>query len=247
MRRRVSAMSARRAGSLTGDMTQSSRSGRFVLSRFVLGAATVATGLIAGAFYVFACAVMPGLARSDDRVYVSVMRDINEVIQNPVFFLSFLGAPALTAAAAWQARGSRHRWWVWAALAASALAFLVTVVFNVPLNDDLARGGDPGALREEFEDPWVAWNVVRAVLLTVALGLLVKATGSRAARVDQCLGRQRLPAEERRPARAPGAPAEARECRREVLVPDEPGLSAGATRGRAGRRDRANGAGRGAG
>jgi uncharacterized membrane protein len=73
---------------------------------------------------------------------------------------------------------------VWAALAASALAFLVTVVFNVPLNDDLARDGDPGALRDEFEDPWVAWNVVRALLLTVALGLLVKATGSRAARVD---------------------------------------------------------------
>ncbi|MFI6442459.1 DUF1772 domain-containing protein [Streptomyces sp. NPDC050759] len=165
-------------------MTQSSRSSRFVLSRFVLGAATVATGLIAGAFYVFACAVMPGLARSDDRVYVTVMRDINEVIQNPVFLLSFLGAPALTAVAAWQARGSRHRWWVWAALAASALGFLVTVVFNIPLNDGIMRNGDPGALREEFEDAWVAWNVVRAVLLTVALGLLVKAVGSRAARAD---------------------------------------------------------------
>ncbi|MEU1476008.1 anthrone oxygenase family protein [Streptomyces sp. NPDC005760] len=157
-------------------MTQSSRS-----SRLVLGTATVATGLIAGAFYIFACAVMPALARSDDRVYVEVMRDINEVIQNPVFFLSFLGAPALTAVAAWQARGRDHRGWVWAALAASALAFLVTVVFNVPLNDALTRDGDPGALREEFEDPWVAWNVVRAVLLTVATGLLVKATGSRAA------------------------------------------------------------------
>jgi uncharacterized membrane protein len=184
MRRRVSAMSALWTGPLTGDMTQSSGSSRSVVSRLVLGAATVATGLIAGAFYVFACAVMPGLARSDDRVYVTVMRDINEVIQNPVFFLSFLGAPALTAVAAWQARGSRNRWWVWAALVASALAFLVTVVFNVPLNDDLAGGGDPGALREEFEDPWVAWNVVRAVLLTVALGLLVKATGSRAVSAD---------------------------------------------------------------
>ncbi|MGH1555264.1 hypothetical protein ACRAWF_35690 [Streptomyces sp. L7] len=39
-----------------------------------MGAATVATGLIAGAFYVFTCAVMPGLARSDDQVFVEVMR-----------------------------------------------------------------------------------------------------------------------------------------------------------------------------
>lgn len=61
---------------------------------------------------------------------------------------------------------------MWAALALSALAFLVTVAFNIPLNDALARGGDPGALREQFEDPWVAWNAVRAVLLTGALGCL---------------------------------------------------------------------------
>lgn len=47
------------------------------------------------------------------------------------------------------------------------------------------KNGAPGVLREEFEGPWVAWNMVRAVLLTVTLGLLVKATGSRAARVDQ--------------------------------------------------------------
>ena len=152
-------------------MTQtSSRS-----SRLVLGAATIATGLIAGAFYVFACAVMPALSRSDDRVYVQVMRDINEVIQNPVFFLSFLGAPALTAVAAWQARSGPGRRWVWAAFTASALAFLVTVAFNIPLNDDLTGDGSYGALREEFEDPWVAWNVVRAGLLTVASGCLTRA------------------------------------------------------------------------
>ncbi|MGX1244073.1 putative membrane protein [Streptomyces pseudovenezuelae] len=124
---------------MTGDMTQNSRS-----SGYVLGAATVATGLIAGAFYVFACAVMPALARSDDRVYVQVMRDINEVVQNPVFFLTFLGAPVLTAVAAWQARARDHRGWVRAALALSVLAFLVTVACNVPLNGALAHDGDPG-------------------------------------------------------------------------------------------------------
>lgn len=152
-------------------MTQTtSRSGRLVLV-----AATVTTGLIAGAFYVFACGVMPALSRSDDRVYVQVMRDINDVIQNPVFFLTFLGAPALTAVAAWQARGGPGRRWVWAAFTASALAFLVTVAFNVPLNDALTGDGSYGALREEFEGPWVVWNGVRAGLLTVALGSLTRA------------------------------------------------------------------------
>jgi uncharacterized membrane protein len=141
----------------------------------VLGAATVATGLIAGSFYVFACAVMPGLARSEDRVYVEVMRDINDVIQNPVFLLGFLGALLLTAVAAWQGRGEPHGRWVRAGLLAYALAFLVTVVFNIPLNDDLDSTPDPASARAAFEDAWVAWNIVRAVLSTVALGCLCRA------------------------------------------------------------------------
>ncbi|MCZ0988925.1 DUF1772 domain-containing protein [Streptomyces diastatochromogenes] len=144
-------------------------------SKAVLGAATIAMGLIAGVFYIFACAVMPALARSDDRTYVEVMRNINVVIQNPVFFLGFMGALALTAVSAWQLRGAACARWVWAALAAYALVFLVTMAFNIPLNNALAAKGDPSTLRKHFEGPWVAWNVVRAVGSTVALGLLTRA------------------------------------------------------------------------
>ncbi|WP_330282458.1 anthrone oxygenase family protein [Streptomyces sp. NBC_00588] len=151
-------------------MTTHSRS-----TAYVLGAATVAMGLIAGTFYIFACCVMPALARSDDRVYVDVMNDINDVIQNPVFFLSFIGALLLTGVSAWQLRGQPCRWWVWAGLASYALGFLTTVAFNIPLNDDLTTMTDPTAAREHFENPWVAWNVVRAVSSTVALGCLARA------------------------------------------------------------------------
>ncbi|WP_443061650.1 anthrone oxygenase family protein [Streptomyces sp. NBC_00414] len=139
-------------------------------------------GLIAGLFYAFACGIMPALARSDDRVHIEVMQNINDVIQNPVFLLSFMGALPLTAVSAWQLRGSpRVRGWVFAALVAYALAFLLTFAVNIPLNDALADAGnpatiaDPAAVREDFEDPWVAWNVVRAVLCTLALGVLARA------------------------------------------------------------------------
>ncbi|WP_406444981.1 DUF1772 domain-containing protein [Streptomyces sp. NBC_01613] len=151
-------------------MTRNNRS-----TGFVLGAATVAMGLIAGVYYIFACCVMPALARSDDRVYVEVMRNIDDVIQNPVFFLGFAGALLLTAVSSWQLRGQPYRWWVWAALAAYALGFLTTVAFNIPLNNDLQNMTDPTAARDHFETPWVAWNVVRAVLSTVALGCLARA------------------------------------------------------------------------
>jgi uncharacterized membrane protein len=161
-------------------MTDNS-TGRRTTAGGVLGAATVAMGLIAGVFYIFACDVMPSLARSDDRVFIEVMRNINDVIQNPVFFLSFMGALVLTAVSAWQLRGSSCGWWVFAALAAYALTFLFTVAVNIPLNNDLANAGDPAkiadpaAVREKFEDTWVAWNVVRALLSTLALACLARA------------------------------------------------------------------------
>ncbi|MFB7594721.1 DUF1772 domain-containing protein [Streptomyces sp. NPDC056160] len=142
----------------------------------VLGTATVVTGLLAGVFYVFACAVMPALARSDDRTYAEVMRNINDVIQNPVFLLAFLGAPLLTAVSAWQLRGSPlPRRWVWAALAAHVLAFAVTSTCNVPLNDALAHTAAPATARAHFEHPWVAWNVVRTLLVTAAGACLARA------------------------------------------------------------------------
>lgn len=163
---RVRAMFRGAGGRLTDRMTTTAS--RTATST----AATITTGLLAGTFYVFACAVMPGLGRSSDEVYVEVMRNINEVIQNPVFLLSFLGAPVLTAVAAWQLRGAPGRRWMWAALAANVLAFLVTVLINIPLNDALMEAGDPAVLREEFEGAWVGWNVVRGVLSTVGLGCL---------------------------------------------------------------------------
>ncbi|MCX4823463.1 DUF1772 domain-containing protein [Streptomyces sp. NBC_01142] len=138
-------------------------------------------GLIAGVWYAYACSVMPALGRSDDRTFIEVMQNINDVIESPVFFAAFLGAPALTAIAAWQQRRTGARWWVVAALVLCSAVFLVTAAVSVPLNDELAAAGnpariaDPAGVREKFEDPWVAWNVVRGVLSTAALVCLWQA------------------------------------------------------------------------
>jgi uncharacterized membrane protein len=150
----------------------------------VLGLATVAMGLLAGLFYGYACSVMPGLGRADDRTVVDAMQQINEAIQNPVFFLTFLGAPVLIVWAVVIERraGSREvlRWTV-AALGLCALALFVTFAFNIPLNDELVNAGDPARIadlhrvREDFEAPWVAWNIVRTVACTASFGCLARA------------------------------------------------------------------------
>jgi uncharacterized membrane protein len=133
----------------------------------VLLAATIAAGLQAGTYYTWACGVMPGLARVDDRTFVSSMTHVNVAIVNPVFMLTFLGTPALAAAAVATSAASARGWAV-AGLVCALGTVAVTVAANVPLNDALAAGGS----RHAFEASWVRWNVVRTVTSAGALASL---------------------------------------------------------------------------
>jgi uncharacterized membrane protein len=135
-----------------------------------LGLATVCTGLLAGLYYAFAVAVIPGLANADDRTFVTAMVEINKAIVNPVFMLSFLGAPLLSLVVAWVGRRKLDRWLI-AAVALNVVAFLITAAINVPLNDDLEKTRNLG----DFHDAWVAWNIVRTVATTGALASYVVA------------------------------------------------------------------------
>jgi uncharacterized membrane protein len=147
----------------------------------VLGAAVIAMGLLAGFFYAYAVSVMPGLTAADDRTLVDGMQQINEATENPAFFLTLLGAPALAAVALFQARRSgsaKTAGWIVAGLALYTVTVVVTFAINIPLNDDLKEAGDPArienlaAVRDDFVTPWVAWHIVRTVALTAAFGSL---------------------------------------------------------------------------
>ncbi|RMI31968.1 DUF1772 domain-containing protein [Nocardia stercoris] len=144
------------------------------LRTFSLLAATLTAGLMAGLFAAFAYAVMPALARSNDAVYVEVMRNINVVIVNPLFMTLFMGGVGVGLAAVittWRAPDPAARWWALAGFAAYLVMFMITVAANVPLNDQLAAdpGQDPAAARAAFENSWVAWNIARAVVATGSL------------------------------------------------------------------------------
>jgi uncharacterized membrane protein len=147
----------------------------------VLGTALLAMTLVAGLTYAFSVAVMPNRAGADDRTFVATMQRFNE---NPVFALTFTGALVLVAVAAVLQR--RHgpavamRWTV-AALVLYGVVLAVTFGINIPLNNDIDQAGDPGRIadlahvRNQFEAPWVAANIVRTVLSTAAVGALARA------------------------------------------------------------------------
>jgi uncharacterized membrane protein len=143
----------------------------------ILLLATIAAGLQAGTYYTWACGVMPGLARGDDRTFITAMQHMNIAIVNPVFMLSFLGAPALAAVAV-VTSSSSVRPWVIAALVFAVLTLVVTGAGNIPLNNALDAAGsvdkiaDLASVRADFEDAWVRWNIVRTLTSTASLGCL---------------------------------------------------------------------------
>jgi len=146
-----------------------------------LVAATVTMGLVAGLFYVFSHAIMPGLGRSDDRTFVGGFQAIDKAIINPWFLISFLGALVFTALAAVLHLGGDGRPvlpWIVAALVLYGAALAITFTVNIPLNNRIQAAGAPdriadlAAVRGAFEATWVRWNIARALTSTAAFACL---------------------------------------------------------------------------
>ncbi|GAB2966434.1 anthrone oxygenase family protein [Saccharothrix stipae] len=147
--------------------------------------ATLLLALIAGFFYAYACSVMVGLAHTDDVTFIGAMQAINASVRNAWFASSFFGALVITAAAALTGisrRPSRATALLVAALLLYGLGgFLLTMLVNVPLNEQLAAAGDPrtiadpAAVRRAYENPWITWNLVRTIASTIAFLLAAAA------------------------------------------------------------------------
>lgn len=124
---------------------------------------TVATAIgsaaVGGLFYAFSTFVMRGLNRTDPAKAAVAMRGINTEAQaNAPFLLLFLGTGVLALALGVIAVINRDSY----LLAGAVLALLptvITIAFNVPLNNRLESGLDWAS----YLGPWTAWNHVRAV------------------------------------------------------------------------------------
>jgi uncharacterized membrane protein len=147
-----------------------------VLQGACLLAATIAMGLMAGVFWIYGNAIMPGLRHTDDQTFVGAFQSIDRAIINPVFMAAFFGALLLTGAAtALNVSEEDVLPWSLAAFLLYLGVIVITVRVNVPRNDEIKSATDPdlAAVRQRFDEArWVRWNTVRAVASTAALGCL---------------------------------------------------------------------------
>lgn len=147
--------------------------------------AAVGSAALGGLFYAFSTFVMRGLDRTGPGDAITAMRGINAEAQGNAPFLALFFGSALLALAVGVVAAARLRQPGGGCLLAGAVlaivAMVVTVAFNVPLNDRLAEL-DPATLTatdaarewQHYLGPWTAWNHVRTVapLLGAALMLL---------------------------------------------------------------------------
>jgi len=141
------------------------------MSTLVPALLAVGAGLVAGVFFAFSTFVMRALAQLPSEQGVFAMQRINIVVMNPVFLGLFVGTALIAGicgAGALLSWGSRESTLL---LAAGVLylvgCFGVTVVFNVPRNERLARfrpGSDEAAAYwQVYLQEWVFWNHVRTI------------------------------------------------------------------------------------
>lgn len=156
------------------------------LTNLVTAAGTLLTGLVAGLFFGFSVAVIPGLSRLPDAGYLQSFQNINVAILNPVFLVTFVAPVILLPVAAWlQYRQGGSSAWLWM-LAATLIyiiaVFGVTIAGNVPLNETLAKtdltaaGSDRlPSIRAAFEPDWNRLHSIRTVANVVSLAFAIYA------------------------------------------------------------------------
>jgi uncharacterized membrane protein len=62
-----------------------------VFENIILVLAGILTALVTGLYFGYSVSVNGGLHRLNDSEYVKAMQSINAAIQNPIFFVSFIG------------------------------------------------------------------------------------------------------------------------------------------------------------
>jgi uncharacterized membrane protein len=144
--------------------------------------AALGTGLIAGTFFGFSTFIMRALERLPPPQGIAAMQFINITVLNPLFMGALFGTGMLCLAITGRSLQTWNEPQSILFLAASIcylLALVVTVAFNVPLNDALANFNSAGAealsFWNHYVQNWTRWNHVRGLFSFASTALFIRA------------------------------------------------------------------------
>jgi uncharacterized membrane protein len=145
------------------------------------------SALIAGLFFGFSTFIMTALGRIEPVHGASAMQSINSTILKSLFMPVFLGTTVVAlilgvwAVLRWGQVGAT---WVLAAGLLDVIGmFGCTMVFNVPLNNALAKAdvasAEAALLWARYLKDWTFWNHVRTIAALLACALYIGAIAAR--------------------------------------------------------------------
>ena len=147
----------------------------------------IGCGLLGGVYFAFSAFVMTSLSRIDQAAGIVAMNSVSVEIVRSLFMPLFLGT---TLASAVLVVMAFFRWGEAGAMSMLAGGvlyvlgmFIVTMVFNVPLNDALAAvhpsSPEAASLWARYLKDWTFWNHVRTVASTGACAFFIAAIAAR--------------------------------------------------------------------
>lgn len=137
------------------------------------------SGLVAGIFFALSTFVMSALARLKPAQGIAAMQTINITAINPLFMIALFGTAAACIFLAVSSLLKLHQPDAVYLLLGSVLYLVgtvgVTIVFNVPLNDVLAKvdpdSTEGASLWVSYLANWTTWNHVRTLAAFAAAAL----------------------------------------------------------------------------
>lgn len=142
-----------------------------------VGAITGA-GVVTGLLFAFSNFVLQALAKLPNEQGMHAMQQINQKIINPIFVALFLGTPLLCAVTGVHALMNLDMQGSVFSLCGSFLylvgPFGITMLFNVPLNNQLAEADVPDAdvVWPDYQVRWQRWNHTRTYIGVLSILLL---------------------------------------------------------------------------
>lgn len=151
---------------------------------YIIVAAIVGAGLVTGLLFAFSNFVMRALAELSNDNGMFAMQQINEKIINPIFMLFFLGTPVLciilVASTVINLEAPGNMFLFIGSICYLVGPFGITMMFNVPLNNQLAKVelSNADEIWIDYQVRWQLWNHIRTYIGVLSIILLAIGLGN---------------------------------------------------------------------
>ena len=154
------------------------------MKNIIIILAIISTGVMSGIFFTWTNAVKPGIGTLNNISYLRAFKAMNIAILNPLFYIVFI-LPVLTITISAYINYGSPNFYRFKLLFASTLiyffgVFIITIKGNVPINEllentDLQKISETelSSLRENIENKWNNFNLIRTVSSFISFLLLV--------------------------------------------------------------------------